>query len=312
MRGLSNRRHWIIFIFIIITAFFSLTFFKMTNAEDNDVDLVLSEDGEKSPAIFNGSEPLLAPGININKNFDIQNKTGRSYCIRGIRISNFNLKDMDNNLVSDESKISYFCDNVKCKIEKIGWIDSRIFNDTIYEGNLSGLIATDGISIDDKSLSISDGGSKKFSIQIGMDSSADNRLQGLTGNLDIQIAAISKDDESNVVVIGGNNNTPASDSANTPVSDSSITPISDSGNTSAAEDGNTPTSNNNDTTTGVDSGKNNGEAKQTPVTPLSTGIVDGMSKLVQTGSFFDTTTLATIGSLLIGVGIFMAIRKRNK
>lgn len=304
MRGLSNRKHWIIFIFIIITAFFSLTFFKMTNAEDNDVDLVISENGEKSPAIFNGTEPLLAPGININKNFDIQNKTSRSYCINGIRISNFNLKDMDNNSVSDESKISYFCDNVKCKIEKIGWIDSRIFNDTIYEGNLSGLIAGGGISIADKSLSISDGGNKKFNIQIGMDSSADNRLQGLTGNLDIQIAAISKDDESNVVVIGGNNNTP--------VSESSITPISDSGNTPAAEDGNTSTSNNNDTTTGVDSEKNNGEAKQTPVTPLSTGIADGMSKLVQTGSFFDTTTLTTIGSLLIGVGIFMAIRKRNK
>lgn len=296
MRGLSNRRHWIIFIFIIITAFFSLTFFKMTNAEDNDANLVLSENGEKSPAIFNGSEPLLAPGINISKNFDIQNKTSRSYSISGIRIGNFNLKDMDNNSVSDETKISYFCDNVKCKIEKIGWIDSRIFNDTIYEGNLSGLIAGDGISIDDKSLSISSGGSKKFNIQIEMDSSADNRLQGLTGNLDIQIAAISKDDESNVVVIGGNNNTPASDSGNTP----------------SAEDDNTSTSNNNDTATGVDSGKNNGEAKKTPVTPLSTGIADGMSKLVQTGSFFDTATLAAIGSLLIGVGIFMASRKRNK
>lgn len=231
MKAFDNKRYLIVFIFLIVTAFFSLTFFKMTNAEDNDVDLVISENGEKSPAIFNGSEPLLAPGISINKNFDIRNKTGRSYCINGIRISNFNLKDMDNNSVSDESKISYFCDNVKCKIEKIGLIDSRIFNDTIYEGNLSGLIAKDGISIDDKSLSISDGGSKKFNIQIGMDSSSDNRLQGLAGNLDIQIAAISKDDESNVVVIGSNDNTPAS------------------------EEVNTSTSNNNNTTTGVDSGK---------------------------------------------------------
>lgn len=307
MKAFVNKRYLIVYMLLIITAFFSLTFFKMTNAEDNDVDLVLSENGEKSPAIFNGNETLLAPGININKNFDIQNKTGRSYCISGIRIGNFNLKDLDNNSVSDESKISYFCNNVKCKIEKMGWIDSRIFNDTIYEGNLSGLIAGDGISIDDKSLSISDGGSKKFNIQIEMDSSADNRLQGLTGNLDIQIAAISKDGESNVVVIGGNNNTSVSDSGNTPVLISGNTPISDDGNTSTSNN-----NNNNNTTTGVDSGKNNGEAKQVPVTPLSTGIVDGMSKLVQTGSFFDTATLATIGSLLIGAGIFMASRKRNK
>jgi hypothetical protein len=147
MKAMSNKKYWIIFVLIITTLLISMTIYNMADAEDNDVNLIFSENGESSPPIFDGDDPFLAPGITINKKFNIQNKTIRSYCIGGIKINNFRLKDSNDSLITDSSIINYFCDKVKCKIEKIGWINNEI----IYEGKLEDLVAQDGVVINDDS-----------------------------------------------------------------------------------------------------------------------------------------------------------------
>lgn len=299
MNVLDHKRQWGIFISLVITAFFSLSFLKeVANAEDKGINLILSEDHEKSPAIFDDSDLPLAPGVNINKSFYIQNRTNRSYCIIGIKINKFNLKDSNNNAILDETKINYFCDNLKCKIGKVACIGEQALSSVIYEGSLRGLTAQDGISINDQSLSISSGGSEKFNIDIWMENSADNRLQGLSGNIDIQIAAASRDGESSTIVIGGNN-LPAAVNTNSPAA-----------------------VNNKDDEINKDSGNNDVVRPKADSVPAGLQVKgwndvnnqnsNGIKRLIKTGSFFDTASLIIIGSLLIAAGILTASRKQNK
>ncbi|HEY5560219.1 MAG TPA: hypothetical protein VIK72_00430 [Clostridiaceae bacterium] len=241
MKALSSKKYGLLFILIITTLLLSMTMFNKIAAEDNDVNLIISEKGESSPPIFNSSDSLLAPGINISKRFDIQNKTTRNYYIGGITVKNFRIKDSSNSLITDLSIINYFCDNVKCKIGKVELINNQISNETIYEGKLSDLVAQDGVSINNENLTISSGNSKKIAIEIAMDNNVDNRVQGLSCNLDIQIVAISKD--------------------------------------------------------------NSGVAE--------TVVIGGDASLIKTGSFFDTTTLIPIGSLIVTLGIIIRMKKSN-
>lgn len=235
MKKLYYKKYELLFIMIIATLLLSITMVNRIDAEVNDVNLILSENGEKSLPIFDGSDPLLAPGININKKFNIQNKTKESYFICGIKVNNFKLKDFNDSEITDLSKLDYFCEKVKCKIQKVRWINNQIYNETIYEGKLADLVAQNGIVISNESLIIANGSKEKFAMEIGMDNTDDNTLQGFSANLNIEIVAISKD----------NNN------------------------------------------------------------------INGITSLTKTGTFFDTTSLIAIGTLLVVIGIVIRIKKEK-
>lgn len=298
-------------VLVLLASLFIISLLNIINVKANEknvVKLVLSENGEVSPPVFDFNDGYIYPGAKINKDFILKNTTPRKYKIDNIILKNFMIKDINGRILDinnyiDSELIEEFYGAIECKVSCDG-----IFNDKIlYADDIKELIKGKTLQSD---ISILSGNEKEINVSVFMKTSTGNNMQGLQANFNLVFNATSIN-ESTVVDPPVQ---PPVDPTQPPLDPPGLPPIQPPLQpptdpiTEPAKPTELPIGNPDI------SGNTGGTDNENPGTKIdlpegsSSGNID--KDLVQTGSPIDTLTLSITGLIFIGTGSIILFKKK--
>ena len=186
---------------LVLVALFIIPLLSMLNVKANEknvVNLVLSENGEISPPVFDIIDGAMYPGAVINKDFVLRNTTNKKYKIENIGLKDFNIKDisgkvLDVNNEGDLKLIEEYYKSNECIVSCEGIFNNKI----LYADDIKELIKGKTL---EKDITISKDNEKKFNVVVSMKTSSGNNMQGLQANFNIVFNAVSISDETTVEI----------------------------------------------------------------------------------------------------------------
>lgn len=187
---MKNKKKYL--VKVVVVTLFIISIINIVDVKANErttINLILSENGEISPPVFDISDEYIYPGAEINKDFVLKNGTQNDYNIQNIELKNFSIKDIDGKILdfyndSDLKIIEEFYKSIQCSISYEGTFSDK----TLYADDIKELIKGKTF---EKEISISSGNGKNINVAIAMKKEAGNNMQGLQANFDIVFNAIS-------------------------------------------------------------------------------------------------------------------------